>query len=77
MNRRSRVSWGRALAQTVGQTQEKGGQEGFPLLGSHLPRGGVVVELEVLTTGKQVCRSLWPSTEGDWSVETLEDKGMK
>jgi hypothetical protein len=64
MNRRLRVSWGRALARTAGQRQEKGAQEGFPLPGSHLPRGEVVAELELLTTGKPV-GSLWtPSTEG-------------
>jgi hypothetical protein len=63
MSRLLRVSWGRALARTVGQRQEKGAQEGFPLPGSHLPRDEVVVELELLTIGKPVC-SLWtPSTK--------------
>lgn len=64
MSRLLTVSWGRALARTAGQRQQKGAQGGFPLPSSHHPRGEVVVELESLTTGKPVY-SLWtPSTEG-------------
>jgi len=63
MSRLSKVSWGRALGQTVGQRQQKGAQGEFPLPGSHLPRGEAVVALELPTTDKPVC-SLWRSSLG-------------
>lgn len=78
MSRLLKVSWGRALARTVGQRRAKEVQGEFPLPDSHLLRGEGVVELELLTASKPVYSSWTPSTNGEYqNVNTPEGTGAK